>query len=179
MTDSGSSRPSSGPAGARPRSRLAVELSRPASVGFGAFVVGAALAAGLAWFVGQSWQDAVGARFARRAGNVTANLHRELLASGAMLNGARGLLQLTPGIAPDAWRAYVASLDLANARAPLRGLGYARLDASPARQGPASAIVATPAQGPAAILPGSAADTARAPSMFGAPASSAAAVKPP
>ncbi len=179
MTDSGSSRPSSGPSGARPRSRLAVELSRPASVGFGAFVVGAALAAGLAWFVGQSWQDAVGARFARRAGNVTANLHRELLASGAMLNGARGLLQLTPGIAPDAWRAYVASLDLANARAPLRGLGYARLDASPARPGPASAIVAPPAQGPAAILPGSAADTARAPSMLGAPASSAAAVKPP
>ncbi|MBN3728419.1 histidine kinase, partial [Burkholderia sp. Ac-20379] len=76
MTDSGSSRPSSGP----PRSRFAAALARPAAAGFGAFVAGAALSAALAWFVGQSWQDATEARFARRTGNVSANLQHELQA---------------------------------------------------------------------------------------------------
>ncbi|MBI0329746.1 PAS domain-containing sensor histidine kinase [Burkholderia plantarii] len=124
MIASGSSRFPSGQPRA-PRSRLGAALARPAAAGFAAFAVGAVLSIGVAWFVGQAWQDSMTARFERRASLVTTNLRRELQASGAVLSGARGVLQLAPGLAPAAWRDYVATLDLEGARAPLAGLGYA------------------------------------------------------
>lgn len=149
MTDNGSSRASSGP----PRSRFAAALARPAAAGFGAFVAGAALSAALAWFVGQSWQDATEARFARRTGNVSANLQHELQAGAAVLTGARGLLQAAPGLSPDAWRAYVAGLDLDNARAPLRALGYASAGDTASPAAATIALFAPVAHGAAPELP--------------------------
>ncbi|WP_157384177.1 hypothetical protein, partial [Burkholderia glumae] len=66
MNASGSSRFPSGQPRA-PRSRLAAALARPASAGFAAFAVGAVLSVGVAWFVGQAWQDSMTARFERLA----------------------------------------------------------------------------------------------------------------
>ncbi len=157
MTDTGTSRPPSGtPPRASARKRLAAALVRPAAAGFGAFVAGATLSACLAGFVGQSWQHAVTARFERRANIVSANLHRELQASGAVLTGARGLLQLAPAIGPDAWRAYAASLDLDGAHAPLRALGYASVAAAgTSGAGTSTAIVANPAEAASTASPAS------------------------
>ncbi|WP_414439321.1 PAS domain S-box protein [Burkholderia sp. 22PA0106] len=153
MTDSGSSRPSSGPPRERSRSRFSAALARPAAAGFGAFVVGAVLSAALAWFVGQSWQDATTARFARRTGTVSANLQRELQAGAAVLTGARGLLQASPGLSPDAWRAYVSGLDLDYARAPLRALGYASAGSTASPSAATIALFAPVAHGAAPELP--------------------------
>ncbi|AJK49354.1 PAS domain-containing sensor histidine kinase [Burkholderia plantarii] len=140
MIASGSSRFPSGQPRA-PRSRLGAALARPAAAGLAAFAVGAVLSIGVAWFVGQAWQDSMTARFERRASLVTTTLRRELRASGAVLSSARGVLQLAPGLAPAAWRDYVATLDPDGARAPLAGLGYATAGAASPGAGPASTAI--------------------------------------
>ncbi|MGS1022865.1 PAS domain S-box protein [Burkholderia glumae] len=193
MNASGSSRFPSGQPRA-PRSRLAAALARPASAGFAAFAVGAVLSVGVAWFVGQAWQDSMTARFERRASRVTANLRRELQAGGAMLSGARGVLRLAPGLTPAAWRDYVATLDPDGMRAPLAALGYATAgaeasgSASERRGGPKTGPDAAPANGERtarvrSVLPASdaqaAAGSASAASAASASAAASGALAPP
>ncbi|WP_175951901.1 PAS domain-containing sensor histidine kinase [Burkholderia sp. BCC0405] len=69
-------------------------------------------------------QEAAQARFVRSATLATADLRRSLLGAAAVLRGARGFATaLAVPQSGDAWRRYLASLDLDGLQSPVRSLG--------------------------------------------------------
>ena len=109
------------------RKQFAAFLRQPLPAGVVALALGAALSCGVALLVREQWQNAVHARFERRATHITTMVLHELQASSTLLHGARGTLGLTPRMPPERWRQYVAALDLDANQSPVRQLGYAPL----------------------------------------------------
>ncbi|WP_323122751.1 PAS domain S-box protein [Burkholderia alba] len=120
------------------RARLTRLAARPAWAGLLTFAAGAAASLGVAGYVEAQWQTTAHARFERRAAHLSTAIQRELLASAVVLSGARGALTLSPAPTRNAWRAYVANLDLDGNRAPVRILGYATAQAD--GSGPPAAL---------------------------------------
>ena len=84
-----------------------------------------------AWrWVGEHSLRAANSRFEQNTMHITADLQREFTSSESLLRGARGLLSVAPAADADAWRRYVAQLDLDEASSVVRTLGYAEVDAA-------------------------------------------------
>jgi two-component system, NarL family, sensor histidine kinase UhpB len=84
-----------------------------------------------AWrWVGEQSLRAASSRFDQNTAHITADLQHELSTGEALLRGARGLLRVAPAADADAWRRYVAQLDLDETSSVVRALGYAEVDAA-------------------------------------------------
>lgn len=67
-------------------------------------------------------------RFEQNADHITADLRRELAACESVMRGASGLFAISPAVSADAWRQYVARLDLGDTLPVMRIFGYAAAD---------------------------------------------------
>ncbi|CAE6710072.1 hypothetical protein R75461_01005 [Paraburkholderia nemoris] len=108
-----------------------------------------------AWrWVGEHSLRAANSRFEQNTMRITADLQREFTSSESLLRGARGLLSVAPADDADAWRRYVAQLDLDEASSVVRTLGYAEVDAAAiARLTGGAANAAGPAAAPQPVAP--------------------------
>ena len=111
---------------ARPRRlRIAAIAQRPAVAAAIAWVAGMAVALTVWQFVGQQTLLAEHGRFEHRATRLTRDTQRDLSHCADLLRSARGGLVAPPGLAPDAWRAYVDRLDFAGTTSAVHALVYA------------------------------------------------------
>ncbi|WP_240975128.1 sensor histidine kinase [Paraburkholderia aromaticivorans] len=94
------------------------------------FAVVLAAALGAWRWVGEQSLRAANSRFDQNTVRITADLQREFATGGSLLRGARGLLSVAPVVDADAWRRYVAQLDLDETSSVVRALGYADADAA-------------------------------------------------
>ncbi|NYH14194.1 hypothetical protein [Paraburkholderia bryophila] len=92
------------------------------------FAVVLAAALGAWRWVGEQSLRAANSRFDQNTVHITADLQHEFAIGESLLRGARGLLRVAP--AADAWRRYVAQLDLDETSSVVRALGYADVDAA-------------------------------------------------
>ncbi|MFL9913761.1 sensor histidine kinase [Paraburkholderia sp. RL17-337-BIB-A] len=84
-----------------------------------------------AWrWAGEQSLRAANHRFEQNTAHITADLRREFATGEALLRGAGGLLSAAPAVDADAWRRYVAQLDLDETSSVVRALGYAEVDAA-------------------------------------------------
>lgn len=100
-------------------------LKQPVPIAGATFLMALAIAFGMWRLVDGELQHAARVRFDLRAGQITANLQRELASCESTLRGASGLFAVSPSITGDSWHQYVERLDLDNALPALRALGYA------------------------------------------------------
>lgn len=103
---------------------------RPALVAAVTFAVVLVAALGAWHWAGEQSLRAANSRFDQNTGHITADLQREFAAGELLLRGGRGLLSVTPAanVDADAWRRYVAQLDLNETSSVVRALGYADVD---------------------------------------------------
>ncbi|MFM0430426.1 PAS domain S-box protein [Paraburkholderia aspalathi] len=108
-----------------------------------------------AWrWVGEHSLRAANSRFEQNTVHITADLQREFASGESLLRGARGMLSVAPAADADAWRRYVAQLDLDEASSVVRTLGYAEVDAAAiARLTGGAASVAGPAAASQPVAP--------------------------
>jgi CHASE1-domain containing sensor protein len=103
---------------------------RPVLVAAVAFAVVLVAALGAWRWVGEQSLRAANSRFDQNTAHITADLQREFTTGESLLRGARGLLSAAPAADADAWRRYVAQLDLDETSSVVRALGYAEIDAA-------------------------------------------------
>jgi two-component system sensor histidine kinase UhpB len=108
-----------------------------------------------AWrWVGEQSLRAANGRFDQNTAHITAALQREFATGESLLRGARGLLSVAPAPDADAWRRYVAQLDLDETSSVVRALGYADVDAAGVvRLTGGAANAAGPAAAPQPVAP--------------------------
>ncbi len=110
--------------------RVAPPERRPVLVAAVTFAV-VLMAALAAWrWVGDQSLRAATSRFDQNTAHITADLQREFTTGDSLLRGARSLLSVAPAADADAWRRYVAQLDLDETSSVVRALGYADVDAA-------------------------------------------------
>ena len=127
---------------------------RPMLVAAVTFAVVLVAALGAWRWVGEQSLRAANSRFDQNTAHITADLQREFTSSESLLRGARGLLSVAPADDADAWRRYVAQLDLDEASSVVRSLGYAEVDAAAvARLTGGTANAAGPAAAPQPVAP--------------------------
>ncbi|CAE6861603.1 CHASE domain-containing protein [Paraburkholderia domus] len=101
---------------------------RPMLVAAVTFAVVLVAALGAWRWVGEQSLRAANSRFGQNTAHITADLQREFTTGESLLRGARGLLSVAPATDADAWRRYVAQLDLDETSSVVRALGYADVD---------------------------------------------------
>ncbi|WP_137957893.1 PAS domain S-box protein [Burkholderia sp. 4M9327F10] len=134
--------------------RVVPPQRRPVLVAAVTFAVVLSAALGAWRWVGEQSLSAAKSRFYQNTVHITADLQREFAASESLLRGARGLLSVAPAADADAWRRYVAQLDLDETSSAVRALGYADVDAAGvARLTGGTGNVAGPAAAPQPVAP--------------------------
>lgn len=84
-----------------------------------------------AWrWVGEQSARPASSSLDQNIAHITADLQGEFASGESLLRSARGLLSVAPAPDADAWRRYVAQLDLDETSSAVRALGYADVDAA-------------------------------------------------
>jgi two-component system sensor histidine kinase UhpB len=103
---------------------------RPLLIAAVIFAVALVAALGASRWASEQSLRAANSRFDQNTVHITADLQREFATGESLLRGARGLLSVAPAPDADAWRQYVAQLDLDETSSVVRALGYADVDAA-------------------------------------------------
>jgi two-component system sensor histidine kinase UhpB len=145
-------------------SRLTALVRHPAFAGVLTFALVLVIVLGTWWHVEAQIRQAARNRFVLHTAQITSDLQHDFAACEDVLRGAGAFVATTPALTPDAWRQYVARLDLDDTLPYVRALGYAPL--ATAAVPAASATSAMPAASPSAPA------TPAASAPAGSPASS-------
>ena len=135
--------------------RIVPPERRPAFIAAVIFAVVLVIALGAWRWVGEQSLRAANSRFDQRTAHITTDLQREFATGEALLRDTRGLLSVAPAVNADAWRRYVAQLDLDETPSIVRALGYADVDAAGVARltGGAGKVVAGQAATPQPVAP--------------------------